>query len=229
MAAHPKHITRYADRLVLDHPESIVVLITTSVREFITLGESRWSERLDPIIELLLAHPSVPLRGCIYSNGGACALNNLARAYRARTGIPLEVKGLVLDSTPGSPELRIGHRAIMLSLQPPYWAYHITHFILWIYLGLYWLYMALPGTENPVEVVRDRLNDTRLFQPRGGRVYVYSKADQLVPWDWVESSAKEAEQKGWEVRLEEFKGSKHVAHAVVDKERYWKIVQDTLG
>lgn len=228
MAAQPKLISRYADRLILDFPESIILLITTSVGEFINLPSETWSHRLDPLVEVLLSYPEAPLCGCVYSNGGVHALNQLAGAYQSRTGSALPVEKLVIDSAPGSPQIGVSHRAMILSLQPPLYAYHLASLLLWIYLGTYWTYMVLFGVENPIQVVRDRLNDTNLLKVGGERVYIYSKTDQLVPWDSVESSAKEAKEKGWGVGLEMFQGSKHVAHAVVNKERYWKIVSDTL-
>lgn len=230
MAAQPKLISRYADHLISDFPQSIILLITTSVGEFINLPSETWSQRLDPLVEVLLSYPEVPLRGCVYSNGGVHALNQLAGAYQSRTGSTLPIERLVIDSAPGSPEIGVSHRAMILSLQPPSYAYHLASVILWIYLGMYWTYKTLFGVENPIQVVRDRLNDTRLYKVGEDeeRVYIYSKTDQLVPWDSVESSANEAEKKGWEIKLEMFQGSKHVAHAVVDKERYWKTVSDTL-
>lgn len=88
--------------------------------------------------------------------------------------------------------------------------------------------MAVFRVENPIEGVRARMNDSRLFERGKERVYIYSKADKLVDWEWVEASARDAEKQRWGIRLEEFRGSKHVAHAVGDKERYWKIVSDTL-
>lgn len=228
MAAQPKLISRYADRLISELPESVILLITTSVNEFLNLSESKWSDGLSPVVEVILAHPEVPLRGCVYSNGGVHALNNLARTYHARTSHALMIGKLVVDSAPGSPQIGVSHRAMILSLHPPPYAYHLLSTILWIYLGLYWVYMTIFNVENPIQRVRDRLNDIRLFKAEGERVYIYSRADQLVPWEWVETSAENAKGEGWKVRLEEFKGSKHVAHAVVDKERYWKIVSDTL-
>jgi hypothetical protein len=41
----------------------------------------------------------------------------------------------------------------------------------------------------------------------------------------VLANARLAEKRGWAVEQEEFKGSKHVAHAVVDRDRYWSIIK----
>lgn len=229
MAAHPKLVSRYADRFVADLPDSIIILITSSVVDFINLSISGWAERVGPAVDVLLAHPERAVHGAIYSNGGANALIQLAQAYRTKTHTPLGIGKLIIDSAPGSPEIGVSHRAMMLSTNPPKLIWGLASVLMWIYLVLYWIYMALSGVENPIEGVRQRLNDTALLKEGGERVYVYSKTDQLVPWEWVEASARQAAQRGWQTRLEEFKGSKHVAHAVVDKERYWKLIGNSLA
>lgn len=74
------------------------------------------------------------------------------------------------------------------------------------------------------------------------RTYIYSRTDELVPEDDVVQHAAEARNtcalvsKGpnetrdseGKVRLEEFVGSMHVNHLSVDRERYWRIVQETF-
>jgi hypothetical protein len=60
------------------------------------------------------------------------------------------------------------------------------------------------------------------------RTYIYSAEDTLTDWRDVEAHAKEAERKGFEVGLERYKGSKHVAHAREDERRYWGIFKRTV-
>lgn len=231
MSAVPKLVARYADRFVSEFPKSSIVLITISVSDFVRLSETEWSERVAPAIDVILASaPGRSLHACAYSNGGAQALVQLARTYHARTHHALPIKKLVLDSAPGSPEITVSHRAMLLSINPPKWSYPLAWPLLWVYLGLMWIYMIVCNVENPVEGTRQRLNDPQLFETaKSERVYIYSKEDQMVPWDWVEASARLAEKKGWNTKLELFKGSKHVAHAALDKERYWAIVRQTIG
>lgn len=230
MSAQPRLVSRYADRFITDFPHSTVVLVTANLSDMIHLSEQKWSERVSPLIDLLASRRGSPVHACIYSNGGSSTLIQIALAYRARTkGSTLPIKELIIDSAPGSPEITVSHRATLLSISPPTFAYHLAWVLVWVYLAICWTYMGVFGVENPIEVIRQQLNDPKLFEPKTERVYIYSQTDQMVPYDWVESSAAQAKQRGWSVRMEEFKGSKHVAHAVVDKERYWQTVKDTLS
>lgn len=178
-------------------------------------------------MDLLLAQPDSLVYGVAYSNGGLQSLIQLALAYRTKTGQALQLKSNVLDSAPGSPEITVAHRAMMLSFNLPSLAYYPASILLWLYLALTWIYMLVSGAMNPIDAVRDRINDTTLFKP-GKRVYIYSKEDQMVPWTWVEANASLAGRRGWAVEKEMFKGSKHVAHAMLDKERYWDIIKRAI-
>jgi hypothetical protein len=80
------------------------------------------------------------------------------------------------------------------------------------------------GRKDVIEWVRGVLDEEGLFA-KGVRCYVYSREDDMVVYEDVESHANRAEKKGWRVRRERFEGSKHVGHMVVDKQRYWRIVR----
>jgi hypothetical protein len=73
--------------------------------------------------------------------------------------------------------------------------------------------------------LRERLNDATLFPLDAPRVYIYSKSDDMVDWEDVESHAADARKQGWKTDLALFDGSKHVGHLVADSNRFWKAVQ----
>src|SRR5947207_776663 len=81
--------------------------------------------------------------------------------------------------------------------------------------------------ENMVDWVRKELDNKKLFAEKGVKCYVYSKEDELVMWEDVEKHADGAERRNWRVKRERFKGSKHIGHMLVDKERYWEVVRAT--
>lgn len=58
------------------------------------------------------------------------------------------------------------------------------------------------------------------------RLYLYSQQDDLIPVDAVEEHAQQAEACGFDVSLEKFSDSKHVAHARVYPERYWGSIKN---
>lgn len=60
------------------------------------------------------------------------------------------------------------------------------------------------------------------------RVYFYSEGDTMIDWRDVKMHAEVARVRGFEVALEKFEDSEHVAHARRDGERYWGIVRRTF-
>lgn len=108
--------------------------------------------------------------------------------------------------------------------------------MLWTFLHLWGLVLTITGDIDPITKIGNDLNDTSLWEvddvKKGKkgckRVYVFSETDSIVPHDAVRLRSREAREKGWDVVLEEFRGSRHVAHALSDKERYWKIVKDVM-
>ena len=75
------------------------------------------------------------------------------------------------------------------------------------------------------------------------RTYIYSNRDQMIPWQCVVehgSEAREAVAGALSratgdnghlqdvIRLEGFAGSAHVSHSTLDRERYWRLVRETL-
>lgn len=73
----------------------------------------------------------------------------------------------------------------------------------------------------------EQVNETK-------RVYMYSEIDDMVPWHDIEDHAAEARRIGFNVELEKFERSEHVAHARVGNGgRYWQIVEqlwnDSVG
>lgn len=228
IGASPKLIGQYTKAYISNIPNATIILITSSINSVMNLSVAQWVKQVDGAIDVIISHRSKPIYACAYSNGGLQSLVQLAQAYKARTKSTIDLKATVLDSAPGSPEITVAHRAALLSANPPTVAYYPVSVLVWLYLGGYWTIMTLRGIDNPMADARNKINDTALFRP-GQRVYIYCKEDQLVPWEWVEANAESAEKKGWEVKKELFAGSKHVAHAMTDKERYWQIVKGAVS
>lgn len=87
--------------------------------------------------------------------------------------------------------------------------------------------------DNPFETLWQGLNTMQQVQ-EAKRVYIYSDVDDMAPWNDIEDHAAEAKEKGFNVGVEKFVGSGHVAHVRVGNgERYWGIVdglwKQTIG
>ena len=124
----------------------------------------------------------------------------------------------------------------------------------YLYLVLYWLYRFVTGIQPITIKVWMALNDPDLIDVTARRLYVYSRSDDMVDWKDVvahgkaarardesrEGTEAEADRKAsnngttgtggssvrGKVRIEEYIGTKHVAHIVGDATRYWGAIQE---
>jgi len=84
---------------------------------------------------------------------------------------------------------------------------------------------TLLGFENSASLGRRGLNNPELFATGSDRLYIYSKADELIGWEDVERHAVEAEDRGWYVHLKDFQDSSHCQHMRVHPDQYWSVVE----
>lgn len=87
-----------------------------------------------------------------------------------------------------------------------------------------WVLNVLLRRENKMVVLCRELNDEDMFDNGVPRVYLYSRADQMVGWEEVEGHAAVARSTGWDVEIVRFEGSAHCGHVREDKGRYWGAV-----
>lgn len=269
MHAQPRHIAKYTAQHQLLFPSSSILLLRQDGGDFTWRPESWQMQNMVHAVELIskldardessstrsTSTPARPLRVLmhVFSNGGAytayalekCWNNYYSKSSSNSTLLPLNA--LVLDSLPGRTTLSIAVTAfsqiLPATLPSPL-----------RFLGISALYamifaMRLPSRlpwpiyrPDRLRSCRERLNaiDSAFMSPSiVERVYIYSEADELIPWRDVEGHAAETKralaeenrgttetlrEKGEKVRLEKFEGSKHVAHAMADSKRYWGII-----
>ena len=227
----PKLVTRYATDYRTRFPKATIILILSDWKAFFTnaMGPIR---DLEPAVDYMVGHKSAKVRGAIYSNGGASSLLSLARLIKARTSSTLKVESMILDSTPAVEDDYASHAKGVQPLVPtalrafPFGI--IFNSLPWIFMVVGLMILKALGKRDPIGVIRTELNDRAILAPSGKRTFIYSRADEITRYTGVESSATDAKDKGWAVDLVEFKGTKHVAHVVGDKERYWRTVEETL-
>jgi hypothetical protein len=233
MDAAPRHIAKYATSYINMFPSTPIILSTTTSYQLTMKSTPALQKPLQPALHYILSldeEDAARIALAIYSNGGAKSATSLALAYRQKTGKALFVPNTVLDSAPGTPALDRAFLAIFTGLPGFLKSFPLTlisTILVWLFLLTYKTIHDLFNIGNPIDELRMTLNDTTVFMP-SSRCYIYSKEDKLVE-DWaVEEHASEAKRLGWDVTLERFHGSQHVAHAVKDKERYWELVKGCL-
>ena len=228
LAAPRKLIDRYTAQYITLFPHTTILLLSYEIYDLFYFDP----RTLRPAVDLLLnwsTDPDVRMAAAIYSNGGAYSLMQVVEMYHKDKGEPLPFHTILLDSSPGNAEMSVRLQGLIPSLPPfirknPPLGLLATGFF-WGAIVFAKTYNTVVGAQDHVPWIREGLVDSELFETGGWRHYVYSKEDRMVPWDAVESHVKEAEARGWRTTTELFHGSGHCAHAMVDKERYWGIVE----
>lgn len=231
MSANRKHIAKYTQQHRKQYPDAEVLVIESSVADIIYRPNHTQQERLRPARDILFSHISSQTQDDqrkvllhVFSNGGAqCALQLV-------TGLPDDLRlaaftAVVFDSCPGEATYQQSVRAMILSLPKTAWAKYFGIPLIHIMLCLFYLSFLVPGSENVVSQSRKQLNDPGLFSPLVPRLYIYSKADQLVLYEDVKTHVDDAKQKGYLAVSELlFEASGHCAHAMTHKDEYWKTI-----
>ncbi|KAH9997823.1 hypothetical protein F4779DRAFT_606297 [Xylariaceae sp. FL0662B] len=224
VAAHPKHIIKYADKYLEDFPNADVLVIQTPLRSVLfSPSDKAQQRRLGPAIEIInRSTSSIFLH--VYSNGGTVTVSQVLQALTPARREAIQL--LVLDSCPGRATYRRTCKAVITS------APRNLKFVL---RGVVYPVLLMPaalgklGIENVISKARPRLNDTKLVRIKTPRWYVYSEADLMVSWKDAHDHAEEARQLGHQdVREVRFKNSGHCAHIMEDAEKYWGAIHDIL-
>ncbi|MCJ1448492.1 MAG: hypothetical protein MMC23_009009 [Stictis urceolatum] len=225
MDASPRHVAKYATGLQRIFPLARVLLITTSTLHFLVTPASQRLRDLEPALDILKnLQPQEKVLLHAFSNGGVAATWLVAKTHRARTGQALPISKAIIDSAPGTQGYSASLAAFSMALPKNPMARAIGSGFLRILLGVWFSYKYVSGGEMIVDTVRKGLNDAQLIPTKAVRLYVYSAADKLIPWQDVESHAKDAQAKGYRVQKVKYLESGHAAHLLHDEKRYWNAV-----
>ena len=153
-------------------------------------------------------------------------MRELALAYRRTTGHTLPIDVLIIDSAPGRPHFHNSAAAIKTVLPKPWPLWILSVILMYAYLLGMKLWHGITGHRAISQLTWEALNDARVIDPKARRMYVASRSDEMILFEDVEAHVEVARKRGCRARLEKFVGSRHVAHAVVDGERYWRLVRE---
>jgi hypothetical protein len=172
---------------------------------------------------------SLPELTWFFAPAGALKLVSLGRilSSRFRASDVLVPSALIIDSAPGSPSVKHAIRAFSSAITNPLVLYLVA-FAIYIVSGYGYLIHILFGRKAALDKLReDLLNPCILpwMTSNTPRLYVFSKADEMVQWDRVKAHVEEAKARHIDVRSELFEKSRHVAHLKDDPERYWDAVR----
>lgn len=241
MSARPAHITKYINGYQALYPHASILMLRSDPLDFVYRGRKAWEQRSESALAVVRSTCSSIVQGStprvilhIFSNGGSLQAATLLRSYHKATGQTFPLHSTILDSCPGRATFNVAFRVLAMSMdaQPLYIRQPVVA-LLYITFGLWWLTMIGLRMESPFETLWQGLNNMEQVNEMK-RVYMYSEVDDMVPWHDIEDHAAEARRFGFNVELEKFEGSGHVAHVRVGHgERYWRIVErswnDSVG
>lgn len=226
MGAAPKHITKYTAAYRKLFPTARIILVRNELADFFR-SEATYASLLTPAIDVVKEHVDAGGQVLVhsFSNGGGNQLVELAKAWTKREGSPLPMRAQMVDSAPGNGGWLRSHKAMSTSL-PRFWLWRLLgSATIHLFLAMLFVIGKLTGSEPMMDVMRRQLNAPVLFDQRAPRVYLYSKADEMVGHDEVEEHADKAEAQGWKVTRIRFERSPHAGHIREDEARYWGAVQ----
>ncbi|KAF9223324.1 hypothetical protein BS17DRAFT_781692 [Gyrodon lividus] len=247
MGALTRHLKNYTRPYAELYPNATQILVKCDP-SFVWTSEEAKQKRLFPVVETLETLGCLPsskdsvqeanrVRPRVlvhaFSNGGSSQLTVLGRLlsskYPSTTTSEHLMSALILDSCPAAGDIRTIKAAFSFAIRNPMARYIALAVICTVYAIQLCLSMAF-GKEM---VVLEYLK-MQLFKPcllpwmnaETPRLYIFSKKDELVPWQEVQQHAEAARKAGLNVRCEMFEESGHVAHMRLDPKRYWASVQD---
>ena len=219
-----KAVSKYTTHYLTNFPTSSIVLVATSFRDFVVHSDTSQQKPLAPVLKILADQRDAKMFVHSFSNGGSYKLLELAKAYRRAHSSVLPVQAIVFDSSPGRADFHSAGRAMAAGLPKPWYLYYLGRAVIFLYLVLLIIYTRVTGNEILVTRVFLALNDTSVITTKAPRLYLFSESDEMVNAEDIVTHSRSAQKQGYDVELEEFAGSKHVAHMMKDPARYWKLV-----
>uniref|UniRef100_V5EYN3 Uncharacterized protein n=2 Tax=Kalmanozyma brasiliensis (strain GHG001) TaxID=1365824 RepID=V5EYN3_KALBG len=141
-----------------------------------------------------------------FSDGGAGNLAIFLDEMARRKGTTPRVHSLIMDSSPGKSNPRTGSYAFTMHLANRPRVRAVVQFLVFISLYLMKIWAKVTGQPARGELMRKRLNSLRSWswvtashagsqrKEEAGdfppRMYMYTKADKLIPWQFVEEHAR---------------------------------------
>lgn len=226
MGAALKHIAKYTSEYQSLEPDAQILIVQSNFEDVMWRSRETQRRRMAPARQVIRAAESASsgIRMHVFSNGGVLSATQLMLQYRSEFGKTISLKSLVIDSAPGKPRFDSAINALSQLAPRSGFRRFISIFLAYISFTLIWLYIKGLRREFMVARIRRELNSPELFNRGVPRTYIYSRADKLIDWSEVKEHAEAARDVGYVVNEEVFESSSHVAHALQDRPRYWKII-----
>ncbi|EGN99311.1 hypothetical protein SERLA73DRAFT_182241 [Serpula lacrymans var. lacrymans S7.3] len=245
MGAQLRHLYNYTREYAKLFPSATRILVRCHPSFFWSSQKSKHT-RLFPVVEALealgciqyntLTKETAPLQydqprilTHVFSNGGSLQLVTLNQVLSKRVPQVNAISFtsvIIFDSCPAVGTFRTLGLAFTLSIRSRLLRISALTFVYTLYI-LTRLRYLLFGTKILMEQLRESLFNPQILpwtNSRTPRLYLYSRKDELVPWQQVQNHSEVSRSKGLNVRTELFENSAHVAHMRAEPDRYWSSV-----
>lgn len=238
--ALPRHVAKFADGFKELYPSAKQVVVISPITTALFKNLADRSKFMHPVVtELFPDGPNgenVPKKILAHtmSNTGAVSFFATVNKFKELYNAPMPHQLLSMDSTPGSTQLDWGNvirwsRAMALGPAKAFpWPFAVTQSIMAVFLVVYAAFEGLVlRRESPGAFSRRVANDPSYESKDTRKLYMYSKEDDLIGWEDIESHAADTRALGWEADVEVFEGSGHVGHMRMHKDQYWKAIAES--
>ncbi|KAJ3080325.1 Transmembrane protein 53 [Quaeritorhiza haematococci] len=166
----------------------------------------------------------------VLSNGGLLALHALDTFLRTRWHpLTLRTSGIILDSVPSAVlDFNKGIAALTTGIKNPLILFFAQRTLYLYFASLHIWNSIILGKKDYGRILdaREHLKDPKMLQ--GPRLYLYSKGDRFIDWEYVARYAQEMRDVGFVVYERVWEDSPHVQHFLRYPEEYRKIVHEFL-
>ncbi|KAJ5630097.1 hypothetical protein N7528_003754 [Penicillium herquei] len=231
----PKHVSKYSDGFAELYPCARILVVLSGTFQASNQPLDDRVEAMMPVVDTIFptptgSDPAVPERVLLHamSNTGGIFLAASFVAYQKRHGadktFPHQL--LVCDSTPGSLDFasqvgRWSHAMAVGTGKYFPWPIFVTQALWYMFLWGNWAWEQMKGAEaSGVWAVRICM-DQSICPTDTTRLYLYSKEDEIIWWEDLETNVADVKAAGYPVEMEMFEGSPHVGHMRAHPEQYW--------
>ncbi|KAF7302709.1 hypothetical protein HMN09_00905800 [Mycena chlorophos] len=235
MSAYPVHLQKYCSMYAQMYPGATIVLVPSHLSIFWT-PYTALRARYAQLIDVLEAHGyregNAKILTHIFSNGGAfhlVALNRVLQLAQStpKKSIPRSPSLLVIDSAPAAERFSRIHGAITAPIRNPLTRLAVSAFVSSVF-ALIWVQKHVLHTPSIVDKMMSAVRAVRALpwmDAKTPRLYIYSKADKVMPYTEIDAHALRTERDGIDVRSVCFEGSDHVSHARMYPQEYWTAIR----
>ncbi|KAK0386387.1 hypothetical protein NLU13_6224 [Sarocladium strictum] len=229
----PKHVAKYAEGFSGLYPAARQILVLGPISKVFFASLARRVVDMTPVVEALgdIVNPSATKKSKIMvhcmSNTGGSNYASMLQAYLDKYGQPFPHQLVVFDSTPGSPVFswkRMGQwsRAMSMGIAGMFpWPEIVTRFFMGFATIVVYVAGFLSGEEPAGKFAVRVMDDARYVPTETKKLYLYSKEDDLISYEDIESYEAHARASGYETKAVVFQGSPHVGHMRLHPEQYW--------